>query len=255
MALMRCSNCGTENASDARFCQKCGNSLFTVCRRCGTENVIGVEFCKNCGTKLSEAQFALSPEAVTYWRSVLGGLEGWSPFFTSSSRELELFGKLDPPLDVNKEQFIFRKEIIPRHSMIPPHPPFSVSRVTIREQEFEVEGFFEVKKSFLLGTDRRLLGYYPKGKKASQILYEEIVSLDVQGDHFILDLKDRGIADLHMKISQPGLLGAAAIMGAPLDAKGHIALLEKSKAERAQTFVVVFSEFFIQIIEENKRRR
>ncbi len=250
------------------------------CPSCGKQIPENSTFCLHCGTKIRKTdkslpisrQFEVSPEeppdkprhtpflsqsAVAEWRDLLGGLEGWSPFFTPPPQDLELFGKLDPPLDVNKEQFIFCLALIPRHwkTIIPPLPPFRVSRVTIRGQAITLEqGFWENKLAFLLGTDSRLLGYNPKAKKSAQILYEEIVSLDTQDDHLILHLRDGSTADLHMKISRPGLLATTAVMGAPTGLeKGMILDREKARASDAQSFVRLFSRFFAEIIDRNRR--
>jgi hypothetical protein len=196
----------------------------------------------------------LSESAVAEWRDSLGGLEGWSPFFTPPPEELELFSKLDPPLDVNKERFIFCPEITARAIGVK-HGPFSVGWATIRGQTITVAaGFWSAKHAFLLGTDSRLIAYNPKAKKVAQVLYDEIVSLDIQGDHFILHLKDGGKADLHMRISRPGLLAAMAVMGAPTNIEKDLILhREKARAGDAQSFVRLFSRFFAEIIDQNRR--
>lgn len=56
-ATVICSNCGTANAADAKFCNNCGNKLAAaggpvVCPNCGTHNAAGAKFCNNCGNKL-----------------------------------------------------------------------------------------------------------------------------------------------------------------------------------------------------------
>jgi hypothetical protein len=50
---MKCPNCQTENPSDARFCNGCGQKLDLACPECGKTNPPGSRFCKGCGQKLS----------------------------------------------------------------------------------------------------------------------------------------------------------------------------------------------------------
>jgi DNA-binding CsgD family transcriptional regulator len=47
---MQCSNCGTENGADAKFCGSCGNVLTHACPACGKANAPGMRFCTECGT-------------------------------------------------------------------------------------------------------------------------------------------------------------------------------------------------------------
>ncbi|MGI9648669.1 MAG: AAA family ATPase [Acidimicrobiia bacterium] len=58
---MHCTNCGTENAADRKFCKECGTALQVVCPSCGTGNDPGDKFCGNCGTGLTTA----APAAAT----------------------------------------------------------------------------------------------------------------------------------------------------------------------------------------------
>ncbi|MBA3779330.1 MAG: AAA family ATPase [Chloroflexi bacterium] len=53
---MRCSQCGTENESDRRFCGECGSRLNVTCGQCGAANPGNVKFCGHCGTSLSAAE-------------------------------------------------------------------------------------------------------------------------------------------------------------------------------------------------------
>ena len=56
--IKTCSNCGTENDPQAKFCKKCGNKLLQAqalyCTACGTENAKDARFCMNCGEALGE---------------------------------------------------------------------------------------------------------------------------------------------------------------------------------------------------------
>ena len=53
---MKCSNCGTENTDDSRFCEQCGTKLEIIikCPKCGKENPDGAKFCLGCGNKLED---------------------------------------------------------------------------------------------------------------------------------------------------------------------------------------------------------
>jgi len=50
----KCPNCGTDNDSDASFCDSCGTSMNNEveCASCGEENDADAKFCKACGKPL-----------------------------------------------------------------------------------------------------------------------------------------------------------------------------------------------------------
>jgi len=52
-----CPNCGTENDSDAKFCDSCGTAMSSEveCNSCGEENDADAKFCKSCGRPLSNS--------------------------------------------------------------------------------------------------------------------------------------------------------------------------------------------------------
>ncbi|CAB3734429.1 adenylate/guanylate cyclase domain-containing protein [Paraburkholderia rhynchosiae] len=52
---MRCTNCGFENLTGARFCEACWATLARSCPRCGHEAGPAARFCSECGAPLSEA--------------------------------------------------------------------------------------------------------------------------------------------------------------------------------------------------------
>ncbi|MDP9283689.1 MAG: zinc ribbon domain-containing protein, partial [Actinomycetota bacterium] len=60
---MQCSNCGTENGADAKFCGGCGSVLARSCPACGKANAPGMRFCTECGTPL-DAEAGPSPDAL-----------------------------------------------------------------------------------------------------------------------------------------------------------------------------------------------
>jgi len=58
---MMCPNCGTENATTARFCIQCGQPLPRMCPTCGAENPPVARFCNQCGTPLPGASPTSGP--------------------------------------------------------------------------------------------------------------------------------------------------------------------------------------------------
>ncbi len=60
---MKCSNCSTDNPTDARFCQNCGQPLQPKCPACGTANTSTAKFCKQCGTPLTPIELVAIPAA------------------------------------------------------------------------------------------------------------------------------------------------------------------------------------------------
>jgi class 3 adenylate cyclase/ribosomal protein L40E len=48
-----CSNCGSNNPQDKRFCLNCGSRLHSRCRQCGSDNPPGARFCGDCGASLT----------------------------------------------------------------------------------------------------------------------------------------------------------------------------------------------------------
>ncbi|MED9970201.1 MAG: zinc-ribbon domain-containing protein [Ruminococcus sp.] len=51
-AMVICSNCGTENKSNARFCKRCGCSMVKTCPTCGAKVGSDSMFCMDCGTRI-----------------------------------------------------------------------------------------------------------------------------------------------------------------------------------------------------------
>jgi class 3 adenylate cyclase len=47
-----CSNCGSENRLESKFCGGCGKSLARACPACGNANEPGMRFCTECGSPL-----------------------------------------------------------------------------------------------------------------------------------------------------------------------------------------------------------
>jgi class 3 adenylate cyclase/tetratricopeptide (TPR) repeat protein len=51
---LTCASCGTENATDARFCSSCGSPLHQTCPSCGAEQPATAAFCSSCGFALRQ---------------------------------------------------------------------------------------------------------------------------------------------------------------------------------------------------------
>lgn len=49
---MVCPRCGSQNAADSIFCNKCGSKLDYKCPRCGRRNATDARFCNQCGSQL-----------------------------------------------------------------------------------------------------------------------------------------------------------------------------------------------------------
>ena len=254
MASLTCPSCNHNNDDDAHFCQKCGTRLFSLCAKCGSENDLSAEFCKKCGVKLSEAEFALSPEAVARWRAVLGGINGWSPSFTPEPDTLKLWNQLEPALDPENEPLLFEVTMINQRAGKPPVALASVtaSGLTIRSYNFM---FRSADWAYLLATDFRLLAYSPKLMESIHVPYGSITAAGWSKDHFILDLKEGWQVDMHFYISRSGIMGAIAVLGAPPEAKVHAVDFEQRIERRADEFHSLFNRFFDEIIAETKQRK
>ena len=51
---MRCLSCGSENSTDAAFCEQCGARLQIICPSCRTPAGPAAKFCRSCGASLSD---------------------------------------------------------------------------------------------------------------------------------------------------------------------------------------------------------
>ena len=50
-----CPQCGSQNATNAKFCTECGTKLGkAVCANCNSELAPGAKFCNECGTKIEQ---------------------------------------------------------------------------------------------------------------------------------------------------------------------------------------------------------
>ena len=63
MPGVACSNCGTENPAEAKFCMSCGSALERKCPSCGATPPAEAKFCMECGTSLA-ADAAPAPAPI-----------------------------------------------------------------------------------------------------------------------------------------------------------------------------------------------
>ncbi len=50
-----CTECGGDNAADAKFCDDCGAPMQRICARCNAANAADATFCDDCGAALARA--------------------------------------------------------------------------------------------------------------------------------------------------------------------------------------------------------
>jgi class 3 adenylate cyclase/ribosomal protein L40E len=58
---MLCTGCGSENPSDATFCEQCGRKLEQLCPACRAPVSPGARFCKKCGASMNPASARSEP--------------------------------------------------------------------------------------------------------------------------------------------------------------------------------------------------
>src|SRR5215472_9904963 len=90
---MLCSNCGSENPADKKFCGDCGASLANRCPKCGAENPLGKRFCGDCGAPLDAATPA---EAEPRSSALIGERRHLTVLFCDLVGSTEIVALLDP---------------------------------------------------------------------------------------------------------------------------------------------------------------
>ena len=94
---MRCSNCGSENPGDRKFCSKCGTGFPRACLQCGADNGASAKFCGECGTSLSVPISAPVPErSAVQPREVGGERRHLTVLFCDLVGSTEISARLDP---------------------------------------------------------------------------------------------------------------------------------------------------------------
>ena len=61
---VNCTQCGTDNKPNARFCRKCGSAAAVGCSACAAELDADDDFCSSCGTAVAPAATSANPAAV-----------------------------------------------------------------------------------------------------------------------------------------------------------------------------------------------
>ena len=97
---MRCSNCGVETSSSARFCGNCGSAMLLSCNACGALVETGQRFCEQCGAPVSSAVTNAQPEFETpnrHPRALLSLSGDWSLFCSPTSSGLRVSRRAETP--------------------------------------------------------------------------------------------------------------------------------------------------------------
>jgi class 3 adenylate cyclase/predicted ATPase len=109
---MRCSNCGSENPGDKKFCGDCGAPLANRCQQCGAENLPGKRFCSDCGAPLAanapasraktlaatltETEIRVVPEQADAPTLAEGERKAVTALFADIKGSIEVMEDLDP---------------------------------------------------------------------------------------------------------------------------------------------------------------
>jgi class 3 adenylate cyclase/predicted ATPase len=109
---MRCSNCGSQNPGEKKFCGDCGASLANRCQKCNAENGPGKRFCGDCGAPLAadappsrakiltatltEPEIRVTPEQAAAGTLAEGERKAVTALFADIKGSIELMEDLDP---------------------------------------------------------------------------------------------------------------------------------------------------------------
>jgi len=63
---MKCSKCGQENRTGAKFCSECGAHLVSVCTKCGVQLSPTSKFCSECGHPAGQAAPSISSSSARF---------------------------------------------------------------------------------------------------------------------------------------------------------------------------------------------
>jgi uncharacterized membrane protein YvbJ len=92
---MQCSNCGSENPSDRKFCGECGAHLLLRCPKCGTENFPPFRFCGECGAALADLVIGRAQETKLI-SAITGERRRLTVLFCDLVGSTEIASRLDP---------------------------------------------------------------------------------------------------------------------------------------------------------------
>jgi len=109
---MRCSNCGSQNPGEKKFCGDCGALLANRCQKCNAENAPGSRFCHDCGAALAanaptsrtrqlaapptETEICATPEQADAPTLADGERKAVTALFADIKGSIELMEDLDP---------------------------------------------------------------------------------------------------------------------------------------------------------------
>jgi class 3 adenylate cyclase/tetratricopeptide (TPR) repeat protein len=94
---MRCSNCGSENPADRKFCGECGAPFLLCCPQCGKENVPPFRFCGECGANLDDAgSIKATPDAPVAVGGMAGERRHLTVLFCDLVGSTEIAARIDP---------------------------------------------------------------------------------------------------------------------------------------------------------------
>ena len=106
-----CSNCGSQNPGEKKFCGDCGAPLAIRCQKCNAENGPGRRFCGDCGAPLAvngptparllaatpaETEIRATPERANAPTLTEGERKAVTALFADIKGSLELMEDLDP---------------------------------------------------------------------------------------------------------------------------------------------------------------
>jgi hypothetical protein len=196
-------------------------------------------------------RFALPPTETSRWRAAFSSFEGWESTKEIGPKTRNLLSKLDPPFVPENERIVFFADIWDKRGGTP----------ELRLNELVYQGK-SVKDGWIFATESRLIWVDAKLTPAVQVPYQLLASQYVSNDIWKLVLSDGSEIIMRMRFPGPSaggqLLAVAAILGAPPAAKGHIASMERDKAETAaelrRQFTSTLSGFFNEIIDANHAR-
>jgi class 3 adenylate cyclase/tetratricopeptide (TPR) repeat protein len=109
---MRCSNCGSQNPGEKKFCGDCGAQLANRCQKCNAENAPSKRFCSDCGAPLSgntsasrakslaatlpETEIQATPDQADASTLADGERKAVTALFADIKGSIELMEDLDP---------------------------------------------------------------------------------------------------------------------------------------------------------------
>lgn len=184
---IRCSNCGFENPSTARFCSQCGKTITVQCKVCGESVQPDSKFCGKCGVEISSTPAGLMLANALAWKQQFQNLGWWEnpdERCVSLIRQLIEQGQI-PATDSSYEPWIF----VCNGSHAPWKPHLSVE--TKRGFAWDTDVCFlatrcrlfafalQQKSSAKSGLRKMLLDISPRMENVTTALwYKDIANLD-----------------------------------------------------------------------------